>query len=147
MNPEYFWELVQFDGAVILIPPNAVETVKRRWDNGDPIHLRSGSIPHNQIKAFRLTDKQYNSQPAIEAVAQAFHEPLTGEDGSIKARWVKKNVTQANWSKHYHAIPSYHQIGDFNGMVTVAFRLAVHDIDTNLVEPCTDEEVNRLTNK
>jgi hypothetical protein len=144
---EYYWELLQFDGTVTQIPPNAVDTIKRRWDAGEPIHLSIGSIPANQIKAFRLTDKLYNSQPLIEEVAQAFKEPLLSEDGSIKARWVKKHVTNEKWNKHYSAIHSYRHLGAENGMTIIAFKVPTHLIDYSMVQDCDDNDIKRLTSR
>lgn len=144
---EYYWELIQHDGTRIEIPPEAVATVKRRWDKGEPIHTSTGSIPANQIKKFQQTDKAFTTTPLLEAAAQAFGEPMFKEDGSVKARWVKKNVTQDRWNRHFAALPSYRQLGEFNGMVTIAFVLPIHQIDATSLSYCTDEEIRSLTNK
>jgi hypothetical protein len=141
----YYWELIQFDGTRIEIPPSAVEVVNRRWSNGDPIITDSMTIPANQIKTFRKTNKLFGQQPLLEAAAQAFNEPVLNEDGSIGSRWVKKSVTQTQYNKHYSAISAYRHLGEEQGMVTVAFRLPIHQIDHSNVDDCTEAEVLRLT--
>jgi hypothetical protein len=147
-EPQFFWELIQKDGTVIEIPPEAVETVKRRWDSGQVIHTNyQGSIPPNQIAAFRPTEKVANQQPILEEVARAFNEPVIEErDGEevVKARWVKKRVTQQKWDKYYSPHQSYKKLNEDMGMITIAFRLPVHLIDLQNVQYCTDEEVSKL---
>lgn len=148
---QFIWELIQRDGTVLEIPPEAVATVKRRWEAGLPIHTRySGSIPPNQIAAFRPTDKIPSSQRLIEGAAQAFGEPVeaTYENGEkyIVARWCKKRVTQQKWEKYY-APSGYKRLAEENGMVTVAFRVPVHQINSDLVQECTEDEIKTLTKK
>ena len=122
----------------------AVETVQRRGDNRQPIHTSNGSIPYTDIMDFRQSSKPYGAQPAIEAAAAAFNEPMETADGSIQARWVKKYVTQREWNKHYAGIPAYRKLGDDRGMVVLAVRLPVHHIDTTVHSFCTEEEEKRL---
>lgn len=143
---EFYWELVQFDGTRIEVPPAAVEVIKRRWDAGQPIHTaRQGSIPHNQIKHFRPTDKVFTAQPLLEAAAQAFNEPVV-ESEAIMCRWVKKRVTQQNWGRYYSHHP-YKKLGEEGGMVLVGFRLPIHQINAVNTPYCTDDEVRELTTR
>lgn len=143
--PEYYWELVRRDGTTVDIPPNAVETVQRRWDSKQPIHTTNGSIPYGDIQDFRKTSKLYGQRMLAEQAAQAFDEAIFTEDGSVQARWVKKEVSPHEYQKHYSAIPSYHRLADENEMVWVAFKLAVHDVDLARLQYCTQQEVNKLT--
>lgn len=143
---QFYWELIQKDGTVIDIPPSAVETVKRRWDSNEPIHTTEGSVPANQIAAFRPTSRKATSTELIEAASQAFNEPVESGEG-VKARWVKKMVTHVEYRKHYGSIPSYHRLNDIAGMVEIAFVLPVHSIDTNNVLYCSQDEIKRLTSK
>lgn len=150
---QYYWELVQFDGTVTPIPPTAVKMVKRRWDNGDPIHTSAGSVPASTIKSFRQTDKLFNSQPLIEDVARAFNEPIIEkrvgangiEEEVVIVRWVKKNVTQDRYNRYYSNIPGYKSLGEENGMVVMAFRQPIHQINHELQQECTESEVEKLT--
>lgn len=143
---EFYWELIQHDGTRIEFPPSAADVIKRRWDKGLPIHTKfSGSIPHNQIKAFRPTDKPYSTQPLLEEVAGVFHEPVVNPDGSIACRWVRKAVTQDKWNRHYSAVPGYKKLRDEQGMTLIAMFLPIHEINVNLTPYCTDDEVNQLT--
>lgn len=139
---EYFWEITQFDGTVTQIPPNAVEVVKRRMANNEPINTTNMVIPANQIRSFRQTDKQYSTTPLLEAASQAFNEPMLS-DGGVVVRWVKRCVTNDNYNKHYSKIPAYRRINELNGMTVVAFKLPVHLISSELAY-CTDEEINKL---
>lgn len=143
----YYWELICRDDTRYEIPPEAVEVVKRRMANKDAINLSSATIPYSEIKQFRVTDKRYAQQPLLEAAAHAFNEPMYNQDGSVIAKWVKKNVPQREYNKHYSHIQAYRRLGDTGSMVTVAFFLPVHDIDTNKVDYCTDDEIATLTRK
>lgn len=140
---EYFWELVQRDGTITLIPPAGVELVKKRMANKDPINTRTETIPYAQIDHFRVTDKPFSSQTLLEAAARAFNDPQITE-GGIKARWVKKTVTAANYAKHYSNIPAYRKLADEGPMVVIAFRLPVHSIDPESMSYCTEDEIDKL---
>lgn len=144
---DFYWELVQHDGTRLEVPPTHVDEIKKRMDSGSIIHTNSMSIPINQIKYLRQTERLYNPRPMLEAAAQAFKEPLYAENGSIKARWVKKDVPQRVYNKKYDAIPAYRKLGSGSGMVTVAFKLPIHQIDHNILQECTDEEVKSLTSR
>jgi hypothetical protein len=141
---DFYWELIQKDGTIIEIPPDAVDVVKRRWEQGLPIHTKhQGSIPPSQISAFRPTEKPATSQPLLEEVAQAFNEPVINDDESIAVKWVKKRVTQNKWDKYYGPT-GYKKLGDENGMVTVAFRLPIHQVDPQLLQYCDESEIRQL---
>lgn len=141
---EYYWELVTKDDTVYQIPPAVVEVVQRRMGNKDPINLSTASIPFSEIKKFQQTDKPYGQQPLLEAAAQAFREPVYNPDGSMASRWVKKNVPNQQYTKHYSHIPAYRSLGIENGMVVVAFRLPIHEINMEKVQYCTDNELTSL---
>lgn len=140
----YYWELILFDGTTTLIPPAASDLIKKRWDDGQPIHLSTGSVPANQIKSFKPTDKPFTQTKLIEDVSQAFNEPLLNNDGSIVFRWVKKAVTREKYNKHYSNVPSYRFLND-DGMVTIAFRLPVHMIEQTITPYCDEQEIKVLT--
>jgi hypothetical protein len=140
---ENYWEIVVRDGSTVEIVPSAVGVIRKRWDEGKPIHLPNQTIPAHQIVDFRETAKPYG-QPLLEAAAQAFNEPMENPDGSTIVRWVKKPVTQRDYTKMYSAIPAYRSLGEDRGMVLVAFRLPIHEIDIQKVSYCTDEEIARL---
>lgn len=141
---EYYWELVTKDDERYEIPPEAVGVVQRRMGNKEPINLSTATIPFSEIKHFRVTSKAFTRQPLLEAAAQAFNEPMFNDDGSIVSRWVKKSVPHREYGKHYSHILGYRRISDDGNMVTIAFRLAVHDIDVNKVTYCTPEEEREL---
>lgn len=140
----FYWELIQHDGTRLEIPPNGVDVIKRRMEQGQVIHTaHSGSIPANQIKTFRPTEKPFTDMALLESASQAFNEPVYTEDG-ILARWVKKQVPQSKWDKYY-APTGYRKLHDMNGMVTVAFRLPVHQINQLVTPYCSSDEVKMLT--
>jgi len=147
MEEEFFWELVQRDGTVLEIPPEAVATVKKRWEAGQPIHTKySGSIPSNQIVAFRPTDKQANQQPLLEEVARAFNEAVLEErdgDTVIITKWVKKRVPQAKFNKYY-SHSGYKKLSEEGGIVTIAWRQPVHQVDPTVVKYCDEQEIQQL---
>lgn len=143
---EFYHELTEYDGTVHYIPPEAVETVQRRWDAGQPIHLKKSgvSVAPGQIKSFRRGSRPYGEQPLLEAAAQAFNEPVFNEDGSIVCRWVKKAVPQYQYNKYYAALPAYKRLDDDGATVTVALFLPVHQIDVTKLAYCSDDEVREL---
>lgn len=154
---QFYWKLEYGDFndlKSVMIPPASVEQVKRRWEQGQPINLNTGSIPPNQIRSFEITDRPFGEVPRLaESAAQAFHEPIyhpvTGiglvEEQAIEVRWVKKLVTRQQWEKKFSAIPGYTFLGEYNGMALVAFRVATHDIDLTKVDYCTEDEISQLT--
>lgn len=143
---EYLWELVQFDGTRLEVPPATVPIIKKRISEGQAINTKSMVIPVNQIKYFRQTDKPYTVQPLLESAAAAFNEPMVSADGSMQVRWVKRAVTRNKWEKHYSSHTAYRKLQEEGNMVLVAFKLPVHQIDVD-VTTCTDEEIKTLDNK
>lgn len=140
---DYYWELVEREGTVTKIPPDAVEVVKRRMEQGQPINLKTRSIPANQITSFHISEKPFSATPLIEQVAKAFNEPLINDEGEVQARWVKKLVPSNKWEKFY-APSGYKFLGEENGMVWVAFILPSHLIDATATPYCTSEEIAKL---
>lgn len=152
---EYYWELILKDGDIIEVSPPAVPVIQKRISNKDPVNLRTRVIPFSEIKEFRLTSKPFGQQPLLEAAAQAFNEPMYFEmetpygytEQVMEAKWVKKRVTQQEYTTYYGKSPGYQKVGDDNGLVWVGFRLPVHDIDVNRVDYCSPEEEKRLTKR
>lgn len=140
---DYYWEIVKRGGETIEVVPSAVEVIRKRWDDGEPIHFKDMTIPAHQIVDFRKTSKPYG-QPLIEAAAQAFSEPMITPDGGIRSRWVKKEVTHREYEKEFAGIPSYRKLGNDGGLVQVAFRLPIHEIDTARLDYCSDTEIEHL---
>ncbi len=143
----FYWELAQRDGTLLDIPPNLVPEIKKRMDSGQVIHTNSMSIPISEVKYFRQTEKPYSTVPLIEAAARAFREPMYAQDGSIKVKWVKKEVPGRVFAKRYSQIPAYRKLDEEGGMVMVAFKLPIHQIDHSLLQECTTEEVRELTSR
>jgi hypothetical protein len=141
---DVYWELIDREGNRLEIPPEAVEIVKKRWNNGDPVHTSEGSMSAKDIRYFRPTSKRYGAQPLLEAAAQAFGEPVINEDGSTAVKWVKKDVPHREFARYYSNIPAYRKIASDGSMVTVAFRLPVHEINPELVEYCNQDDLQYL---
>lgn len=163
---EFYWQLKygpRDELKTLYIPPAQVANVQRKWDNGQPIHTTTGSIPPSQIKEFSPSDKPFGSQALLEAGARAFHEPIyktlpekqrfrtqAGETIEIpyeviEGKWVKQVTTTDKWGRYYSAIPAYRLLEESGGMAIMAFKLATHDIDPTKTPECTAEEVKRLT--
>lgn len=141
---EYYWEIITREGDKITIPPSGVEIVKRRWDAGQPIHTTHRTISAGQIKSFEKTSRLTRpNQLLLEGASQAFNEPLINEDGSIQAKWVKRRITPQEWEKYY-APSGYRRLADDEGMVVIAFKLAIHDIDSERVDYCSPQEIRKL---
>lgn len=153
---QFYWQITERDGTVTRIPPDSVEVVQRRWGEGKPIHTNTRSIAANQITSFRISNQRYTGQPEqklLEDASQVFNEPIYSQvEGlhgrkyeAVQARWVKTVVTMERWQRYYSSIPSYHLLGEVNGMAEVAFLVATHDIDVNKTPYCSNAEVQRLT--
>lgn len=140
----FYWELITKDDSVYEIPPQAVDVVKKRMNNHDPINLSSATIPFSEIKAFRASEKPFTTTPLLEAASQAFNEPMLNDDGSIVGKWVKKTVPNRLYTKHHAHVPSYKFLNNDGGMTEIAFFLPVHEINHTLTE-CTESEVRQLT--
>ena len=141
----YYWELITRDGTKYDIPPEKVDIVNRRMAAHDPINLSTATVPFAQIDTFRITERPYNQQPLLDAASRAFNTEQLNEDGSVVSSWVKKAVTQDKWNRYYSPNPAYRRLGDNGGMVEIAFRLPVHEIDVNSVSYLTAEEEQRIT--
>jgi hypothetical protein len=139
----YEWELVTKDGRKFSVPPDKAQVVKRRWDAKEPIHFANESINYHDIERFNKTTKAPTTVPLLQSAAAAFGEPML-EGDSIKWHWVKMDVSQREYSKFYSQAPGYKSLDGQNGMVTVAFRQPLHQIDPYKTEVCTQDEITRL---
>lgn len=152
MSDGYYWELTLMSGDKIPIPPEYVDVVKQKWANKENIATSRQVIPAHQIVNFEQTSRRRVEGKLLEEVARAFKDPIVKErryaDGStdeaVKARWVKKDVTQREWDKYYSA-NGYKLLRRDAGVVTVAFVVAAHLVDLDRVEYCTKEEEAKLT--
>lgn len=138
-----YWEIIQFDGTITHIPPDAVDVVKRRLENGQHIHTKTATIPSNQVKSFRQTERQYQDTKLIEEASMAFNEAVLTEEGVV-CRWVKKRVPRDRWDKYYSKIPSYRLLDGKDNMFEIAFQLPIHTVDLHKVSFCTENEINKL---
>lgn len=141
---DYYWNLVLRDGRTVVIPPKSVSLVKQRMDSRQPIHTTNGSIPFAQIESFDRSSRRLTDVKLVEGVAQAFNEPLVTEDGEVKARWVKKEVSRTEYDKRMSKSTFYHFLGEEGGMVTVGFLLPVHRFDKYTMQYCDSNEEQRL---
>lgn len=141
---EFFWEIITKDGEVIDISPAGAPIIQKRLTNKDPINLKNQTIPFSEIKAFRETTKPYGI-PLLEGVAQAFRAPEFNENGEIAARWVKQRIPYREWAKHYSLVPGYKQLESDGSSVMIAFRKAMHEVNTAVTPYCTDQEIDMLT--
>ena len=141
-----YWELVLKDGTKYSIPPDSVELVNRKMKEHDAIELSTATVPYSEIQAFRITERKYTDKKLIEAAARAFNEPVLTEDGSVVSRWVKRTVTQDKWQKYY-APTGYRHLREEAGMVVIAYKLPIHQMNMEISTECTEEEVWRLTSK
>lgn len=141
----FYWTLTLKDGNEIQIPPTMVDKVKAKLVGGEPIVTKAATIMPLEVKSFRQSSQRYDQQLLIEAASAAFKEPMI-EGRTIKARWVKKPVTKAEWSRHLQAIPGYRLLDNGeDGMLWVAFVMPVHLIDPSKVEYCSENDINLLT--
>lgn len=147
MENQHYWELTLRDGQKIQIPPQYVEGVQRRWEAGEVIKTSRQMVAANQIVSFEKTAKRKIDVKLIEDASMAFHEPLEGEtetgEPTIKARWVKMAVTAKQWG-NYYSPNGYKQVAKDGDMVIVAFRQPVHQINLQVVDYCSDEDIKNM---
>lgn len=142
----HYWKLTLKDGRSIDIPPQAVELVKAKMTKREPIHTSQESIPFAEIVSFERSSKRIGSaqkQLQIEA-AQAFGDPIVTDAGEVKARWVKKEVSRAEYDRKYAKHSNYRYLSESDGMVSVAFVLPLHMFDKTYMEYCTIDEERKL---
>jgi len=142
---DYYWEIETFDGTIVEIAPKNVDKVKQHLEDQTPIHTTNLSIPANQVKAFRRTERLFKPINLIKAVNDTFFKPELTPDGSIKASWVKKYMPKQIYERKFANIPAYKLLSINGGLALVAFKLAEYQIDLDKVELCTVEEVNKLS--
>lgn len=145
----YYWRLTTKDGRSVLIPPSAVAVVRRRLEARETINTTSITVPFSEVKSFEKTArKDAPNVTLLEEAARAFGDPIITHDDDgremVKARWVKKQVTPGEWGSYYSK-GSYRRLDEEDGFVWVAFVVPVHQINTERVSYCTDEEVRKLT--
>ena len=152
MDDQFYWELTLMNKDKILIPPEHVATVRRKWQNGENIETTRQVIPAHQITNFEQTSQRRVAPNLLEEAAQAFKEPIIKRrkfkdgtiDEAVSARWVKKQVTNREWEKYY-APHNYRRLNSAGGIVVVAFLCATHLIDPEKLQYCTADEVQKLT--
>ena len=138
----HYWELKLKDGTSVKVAPTKADIVKAQMKVKGTISTQDREILFNEIESFMMTNEKYaTDQDLLTAVAQAFNDPIFTDEG-IKSAWVKKEVTRTMYEKHYSKL-NYKKLQD-GSLVTIAFVLPLHQIDTNQLDYCTDEEIMRL---
>lgn len=143
MEDNFEWELVTKDGRSFTVPSDKAAIVKRRWDAKEPIHFTNESINYYEIERFNKTGKTPTTVPLLAQAARAFDEPMF-HDEAVKWEWVKMPVSQRDYSKRYSLSPGYKRLDAENGMVVVAFKQPIHQIDPYKTQICSQEEITRL---
>lgn len=146
---DYLWMLVTKSGQEIKIPPAAVEAVRKKIIAREAIATTSATIPFSEVKNFYKTAEKMVTIPLLEEAARAFREPLitTLDDGTraVKARWVKKQVTNDEWSRYYSK-GSYRRLDDGDsGLVWIAFTLPAHQVDGTKHSYLTKDEIRKIS--
>lgn len=141
---DYYWNLILKEGRVLSIPPSAVALVQKRMTNREPILTTHETIPFSEIKGFEKSSKRFTDMKVLEEAARAFKEPIITEDNAIKARWMKKDITRAEYDRKASKSGIYRFLGESDGMVTVAMVIPTHAINLTYMNYCTEEEEARL---
>jgi hypothetical protein len=143
----YYWTLKLKDETEIRIPPHQVEVVKKQIRSRGTISTKLREILFSEVESFQASEERYSpNQSMINAVSQAFNEPIYTEDGSIEAHWVKKPVPRQKWDKFY-APSGYKMLEESGASIMIAFVVPTHLIDTSRVQYCTKEELEKLNGK
>lgn len=144
MDKQAWWEIEKWDGEIIPVKPQNANTVKAHLAKGEGfINTATRSLAVKDIKDFRETSRPYSDQKLLESGVQAFGLPQLNEDGSIKAKWVKKTVNRREYSKVYSG-PGYRVLSEADNYIWIAFRLPIHAIDYDKVYDCNMMEISRL---
>lgn len=141
-NPEedYVWDLHVRDGRVIPFAPNSVEAVKDKLQNGESV----GSIPADDVVRFERTDRRFTDYTLQEETARLLKEPLMSHDNRVKARWVKKEVSQSEYDKYYGKSMAYRYLDNSADGVMIAMTVPAHMVDLERVQYCTPDEEEKL---
>lgn len=146
-----YWVLTMKDGETFKVRPDYVAEVKRQMREERHVITKDWTRSVSDIKSFDSTSepvrelKALSSGNLLEEAARAFKEPLYNEDGSIVVKWVSKPVTKREYNTHYSKLPGYRFVKESGGMIIVAFRMAVHEIDESRLTPLTDYEIAKMT--
>lgn len=151
-NLETYWDLTMKDGTVIPVRSEHVLEIKRQMRESKHLITADWTKNVSDIKSFEKTSRLINAPTAIasgneddeEGAAKAFHTPLYTEDGSVRAKWVKRQVNRREWTSTYSKISSYKILEDNSQYVVMAFRMPIHYIDDAHVTPLTDIELDKL---
>lgn len=152
MEYQYYWQLVERDGTVTHVPPQHVAAVQKRLDNEQVIHFSTHSVPHHQVVKFSVSERVFSDKKLLTEAAQAFRTPIIKEtvmpDGrkevSIEARWVKRKVTQERYNKFYSKSPDFHKLGEYAGMVVIAYVVPTHQVNTEETDYLSTDEIRRV---
>jgi hypothetical protein len=138
---ENYWQLELWSGDKIPVNPQNAEKIQDIITKGGFIKTPNMTINVKDIKSFNKTERPYIDQKLIGDAARAFNDPVLTEDGSVKSKWVSKNVTSLSWEKFYSR-GSYRLLENNGQAVAVAFKLPIHLI-TDRVTELTDQEIER----
>lgn len=149
-----YWQITLWDKQTIRVKPDNVGFIKDKLERGEGhIITPTRTIAVKDIKSFDETDvpepvAEIGSGPTdlslLEQAAQAFKEPLISSEGAV-VKAVKKFVPQRKWDSYYSHIPAYKKLDEQEGRVLMGFYVAVEHINPYTTEPCSPEEIARIT--
>jgi hypothetical protein len=148
---KYYWHIETWDKEIIKVKPDPqadIDYIQQLISKGEGAVLTpTRSISVKNIKDFRLSDEPYVNQKLLETNNALLGRPTYTKEGSVIARWVKKQVPARRWQSFYSANPAYHLLSSDNSLVTMAFLLPIHLIDHSKVEELSDDEEYKLSKK
>lgn len=150
MDQALYWHIELYSGEIIRVRPN-VDNVREIQEmiakQEGSITTPTRSIIVKDIRDFRLSDEMYTDKKLLEDGKRAFGEPTFTKDGAMVCRVVKRSVPRRKWESHYSKIPSYSLLSENDSFVTIAFTVAIHEIDYSRVQNLTEDEERQLSRR
>lgn len=144
MDKNFFWLLTLKDGSTINIKPELVSIINTKIANRQDIVTPTRTIMSGEVMSFKMTDKLYSKQQLLDSVSQMFNTPVDSPEGGVYFRWIKRAVPNERWARHYSHLPAYKRLQDDGSMITMAYKMPVHQVDVLSVSYCTDDEILKL---
>lgn len=154
----YYWAVKwkSFDEDDLLVSVNQKDYIETEWGK-DPkdrvsqtFKIKGEIYSYGSIERIVQTTKRIlDSQKLLYAAGEAMTRkktPLINEDGDVVTAWYKRYISNKEYESYYAKNPTYKMVEKEDGGVWVGFRKVIHeneDISTD-IEPCTEDEANRL---
>jgi hypothetical protein len=154
----YYWAIKwkSFNEDELLVSEKQKEYIEAEWNKSkeartsQTFKIKGETYSYDSIERIISTTKKIlDSQKLLYAAGQDLtrkKQPLVNEDGDVVTSWYKRYVSDKEYNTKYNGHSSYKIIGKEDGGIWIGFRKIMYDMDdmADDIEPCTEEEANRL---